>query len=136
MIKEYTNWQKVNKLVKVIFTNEVIDTVALDRAMNENAMLLLALIDNVSEIQWQYTYLDQVAGGSGIFTGSRTIEDATAALNATDIKSYGQSADKVQELLDWLDAGTPAGMLSMNLKDSLTIKGNLWDDWHNATLNE
>jgi hypothetical protein len=31
----------------------------------------------------------------------------------------------------WLiDAWTPAGMLSMNLTDSLSIQGSLWDDWH------
>lgn len=31
----------------------------------------------------------------------------------------------------WLiDAWTPEGMLSANLADSLTIRGNLWQDWH------
>ncbi|MBU5439860.1 hypothetical protein KQI42_17735 [Tissierella sp. MSJ-40] len=35
----------------------------------------------------------------------------------------------------WLiDAWTPDGMLSINLTDSLTIKGNLWQDWHIAPL--
>lgn len=35
----------------------------------------------------------------------------------------------------WLiDCWTPAGMLSMNLSDSLTIRGSLWDDWHIAPL--
>ncbi len=35
----------------------------------------------------------------------------------------------------WLiDAWTPAGMLSVNLTDSLTIRGNLWQDWHVAPL--
>lgn len=35
----------------------------------------------------------------------------------------------------WLiDCWTPSGMLSMNLTDSLTIRGNLWDDWHIAPL--
>lgn len=29
-----------------------------------------------------------------------------------------------------LDSWTPGGMLSMNLTDSVTIKGNLWTDWH------
>lgn len=33
----------------------------------------------------------------------------------------------------WLiDCWTPAGMLSMNLTDSVTIDGNLWSDWHIA----
>lgn len=31
-----------------------------------------------------------------------------------------------------LDCWTPAGMLSINLKDTLTIRGNLWSDWHIA----
>lgn len=36
----------------------------------------------------------------------------------------------------WLiDVWTPDGMLSMNLTDTLTIKGNLWQDWHIAPLN-
>ncbi len=35
----------------------------------------------------------------------------------------------------WLiDCWTPAGMLSMNLTDSVTIRGNLWDDWHIAPV--
>lgn len=31
-----------------------------------------------------------------------------------------------------MDCWTPAGMLSMNLTDSVTIKGNVFDDWHIA----
>lgn len=35
----------------------------------------------------------------------------------------------------WLiDCWTPAGMLSMNLVDSVTIRGSLWDDWHIAPV--
>lgn len=34
-----------------------------------------------------------------------------------------------------IDLWTPSGMLAMNLIDSLTIKGSLWDDWHIAPLN-
>ncbi len=33
----------------------------------------------------------------------------------------------------WLiDLWTPVGMLSMNLNDSLNIRGSLWNDWHSA----
>lgn len=36
----------------------------------------------------------------------------------------------------WLiDCWTPAGMLSMNLTDSVSIRGNLWIDWHIAPQN-
>ena len=31
-----------------------------------------------------------------------------------------------------IDCWTPAGMLSVNLTDSVTIKGNVFDDWHVA----
>lgn len=35
----------------------------------------------------------------------------------------------------WLiDCWTPAGMLSINLTDSVNIRGSLWDDWHIAKL--
>lgn len=34
-----------------------------------------------------------------------------------------------------LDCWTPAGMLSMNLNDSIRIDGNLWSDWHIAPKN-
>jgi len=33
-----------------------------------------------------------------------------------------------------IDCWTPAGMLSMNLSDNVTIQGNLWADWHIAPL--
>lgn len=36
----------------------------------------------------------------------------------------------------WLfDCWTPVGMLSMNLTDSVRIRGNLWEDWHIAPQN-
>ena len=31
-----------------------------------------------------------------------------------------------------LDCWTPTGMLSMNLTDRVTIRGNLWEEWHIA----
>ena len=33
-----------------------------------------------------------------------------------------------------IDAWTPVGMLSMNITDLLSIRGNLWNDWHIAPL--
>lgn len=43
--------------------------------------------------------------------------------------------DGVYTVNTWVaDSWTPVGMLSMNLTDSLTIKGNLWQDWHVAPL--
>ncbi len=33
-----------------------------------------------------------------------------------------------------IDCWTPTGMLSMNLTDTVTIQGSLWDDWHIAPI--
>lgn len=33
-----------------------------------------------------------------------------------------------------LDSWTPAGMLRINVSDSVTIRGNLWSDWHQAPV--
>ncbi len=39
--------------------------------------------------------------------------------------------DGIYTVYTWfIDVWTPTGMLSMNLSDSLTISGNLWEDWH------
>ncbi len=41
--------------------------------------------------------------------------------------------DGKYEPYTWLiDSWTPAGMISMNLTDSVTIRDNLWSDWHIA----
>jgi len=88
-------------VLRIIFTDKVTDAAVLDSAMNKYAMLLLALIDNASEIQWQYS-VDQSTGGNGSFTGSLNVDEASLSLG-NDIKSFAQSADQVQSLLDWLD---------------------------------
>jgi len=39
--------------------------------------------------------------------------------------------DGTYTVYTWLmDAWTPAGMLSMNLSDHVTIKGSMFDDWY------
>lgn len=44
--------------------------------------------------------------------------------------------DGSYEPYTWLiDCWTPAGMLSMNLTDSINIRGNLWSDWHISPQN-
>ena len=44
--------------------------------------------------------------------------------------------DGTYKVYPWvMDCWTPAGMLSVNKTDSLTIKGNVYDDWHIAPTN-
>lgn len=53
-----------------------------------------------------------------------------------DIKSCFYELDKdTTSIRLTTSAWTPDGMLSINLNDTLTIKGNLWQDWHIAPLN-
>lgn len=43
--------------------------------------------------------------------------------------------DGTYRVYTWaMDCWTPAGMLSVNLTNSITIRGNLWDDWHIAPV--
>jgi beta-lactamase regulating signal transducer with metallopeptidase domain len=89
-------------ILRLVFADPVTDGGAFDSAMINNAILLLALIDNASEIQWEYLHVDEGAGGQGSFTGSLTAADAAATMNVKDIKAFAQSAASVQELLDRL----------------------------------
>ncbi|REG04795.1 uncharacterized protein DUF4825 [Pelolinea submarina] len=88
--------------LRILFTDNVTDPAALGQEMRKNAVLLLALIDNVSEVQWQYT-----AGVSSDIEENQIKESLTLdqinALLGGDVKTYGQTAEKVQSLLDWLD---------------------------------
>lgn len=92
-------------ILRVVFGGKVSDSVALDRAMNRNAALLLALVGNASEIQWRYTGADQAS--VGVLTGSLT-ESAANSLLGGNVKTYGSSAEQIQALLNRLDAGIPA----------------------------
>jgi beta-lactamase regulating signal transducer with metallopeptidase domain len=89
-------------VLRLVFEKAVTESGAFNEDMIDIATLLLALIDNVSEIQWRYNMIDKSADASGVFTGSLTAADAAAALNTKDIKEYGKSAADVQALLDWL----------------------------------
>jgi beta-lactamase regulating signal transducer with metallopeptidase domain len=87
-------------VLRLVFSDAITDTGAFNSAIINDAIVLLALIDNASEIQWEYQSGE--ARGAGTYTGSLTAADAAATMNVKDIKAFGQSADKVQALLDSL----------------------------------
>lgn len=91
-------------ILRVVFENRQDNVVGLDNGMNRVSYLLLALIDNASEIQWRYTCYEPDSDSIGEFTGSLSEADANAALNG-DIKSYGQSAEKMTALFEWMKSG-------------------------------
>ncbi len=94
-------------VLRVVFGGTVADPAALDKAMSRKAALLLALIDNASEIQWRYCGADPASGGNASFSGSLN-EGGADTLLGGDIKACGKSAEQVQALLDRLNAGIPA----------------------------
>lgn len=119
-------------VLRVIFSDTLPDgAAAFNRQMRKNAALLLALIDNVSEIQWQYRYVDDLSGGGGSSMGSLTAEEAADALGVTDLKSYGQSADQVAALLELLQPDGPSGYTLMKLGkegEVLAARSLMWAD--------
>lgn len=103
--------EKEPYILRIVFSDEVADTVTIEDTMNKNSMLLLALIENASEVQWQYNFMDKNMGGIISRTGSLSIDDASALADG-DIKSFGQSASQVQSLLNL--------MASNNSTDNVT----------------
>lgn len=71
-----------------------------DGLMTSYAYVLLALIDNCGEVSW--TYPDNVNEEDAEEKGLVTLYDAEVFLGK-DVKTYGESAVTVQELLDKLD---------------------------------
>lgn len=68
-----------------------------ERAMWRNAVFLLALIENCGEVDWDYTAGDEKT------TVYVPAADVNRILEIEDIKEYGTSAAKVQELLDIME---------------------------------
>lgn len=65
----------------------------------DKAFLLLVLIQNANEVQWSYP--DNEGGEEVLITRYVNEKDATTILNK-DIKSFGETAESLQELLDEL----------------------------------
>lgn len=66
-------------------------------AMWRNAVLLLALIENCGEVDWDYVSQDEK------MNFYVPVEDVNDILGMEDIKEYGTSAEKVEELLGLLE---------------------------------
>lgn len=74
----------------------------LDAGMRETAALMLALIDNLGQVHWHYI-LDADTGESTEMDVLCDTAEASEWCGVDDIKSYGESPETVQELLDILD---------------------------------
>lgn len=88
-------------VLRLNFNDEVADRDIFDPEMCRKASVLLALIDNAGEIQWSYPYNQE--GTVSRITVYWSGQDLKA-LGINNIKAYGESEAKVQELLNLLDS--------------------------------
>ncbi|MBQ9165498.1 MAG: DUF4825 domain-containing protein, partial [Oscillospiraceae bacterium] len=77
-------------------TYSVLETHKLQSYMDGYSCAMLALVDNLGYVQWEYE--DEW----GTKTYTVTSEQAAELLGGEEIKSWGQSASRFQELADWL----------------------------------
>lgn len=78
-------------VLRLCFEKEPADTDTFDSKMLEYSYLILALIDNADEVQWQYPV------GDTLHTGYCSMEVAKSNLGV-DVKKYGTSLPKFEKL--------------------------------------
>ncbi len=81
------------------FTDAVRNSLIFDEQMRAYACVLIAMTENLSEVRWTYTV--ELAEGAVVRENSITAEECNDMAGA-DIKSFAESPEKVQELLDIL----------------------------------
>lgn len=83
----------------LIFENSTNNSAVFEEKMKGYACILIALIDNLGEVSWEYTV--ELADGPVTRKSTMTEADCTAYLGAP-IKDFSQSPETVQELLELL----------------------------------
>lgn len=81
------------------FTDAVRNSLIFDEQMRAYACVLIAMTENLSEVRWTYTV--ELSEGAVVRENSITAEECSDITGA-DIKSFAESPEKVQELLDIL----------------------------------
>lgn len=82
-------------VLKVHFEKEPKRPEALDARMGENAVVLLALIENAGEVQWSYP----INNGEELYTMYCDWEWANTFLEVRDVKKCAESAEALQGML-------------------------------------
>lgn len=81
------------------FENSINNSAVFDEKMKGFSCILLALIDNLGEVSWEYTL--ELAEGPVTHTKTITEADCTAYLDSP-VKGFSKSPEDVQKLLDLL----------------------------------
>lgn len=81
------------------FVESARNSVTFDERMRKYACVLIALTDNLSEVRWTYTV---ELAEEGVLRESGITAQECSEIVGADIKSFSESPEKVQELLDIL----------------------------------
>lgn len=98
---DFTTMLKTDKepyILRMRFSHQPDNKEEFNRAMENYADILLALIQNSGEIQWSYP--ESVNGKLTEKIYRCTAQDASKSLDIDNIKDYGKSVTKVQKLLE------------------------------------
>lgn len=118
--------EKTPYILRIAFTDEISYQGLNDSRMFKNAALLLALIDNADEIQWSCPTVEH--GRKNLITVYYNQQNLDL-IGIMDIKSYGETAEKVQELIDILESNNGSGIVSSSMEsnynpDTIRVPGS------------
>ena len=107
----------------------------LNQEMSRTAVLMLALIDNLGEVQWNYAMIaEDGTENDVIYTSYVDIDSAQQWLGVDNIKAYAESPEKMQEFLDLLDTVSGDAIEGANTEIDGTASITHREGFQNATL--
>lgn len=107
----------------------------LNQEMSRTAVLMLALIDNLGEVQWNYAMIAEDGTENDVlYTSYVDIDSAQQWLGVDNIKAYAESPEKVQEFLDLLDMVSGDAIEGANTEIDGTASITHREGFQNATL--
>ena len=107
----------------------------LNQEMSRTAVLMLALIDNLGEVQWNYAMIAEDGTENDVlYTSYVDIDSAQQWLDVDNIKAYAESPEKMQEFLDLLDTVSGDAIEGANTEIDGTASITHREGFQNATL--
>ncbi len=107
----------------------------LNQEMSKTAVLMLALIDNLGEVQWNYAVIAEDGTENDVlYTSYVDIDMVQQWLGVDNIKAYAESPEKMQELLDLLDTVSGDAIEGANTEVDGTASISHREGFQNATL--
>ena len=107
----------------------------LNQEMSRTAVLMLALIDNLGEVQWNYAMIAEDGTENDVlYTSYVDIDSAQQWLGVDNIKAYAESPEKMQEFLNLLDTVSGDAIEGANTEIDGTASITHREGFQNATL--